>query len=168
MSNKNYNEFNTTMSIYIDNVKIKVYKYLLDLKGFKENEFYDNNLSSVVLRNEYVIDKKRYNRFTSFSDFMNKLENTNYYLEKNYLLYNEIEYIFTDSYDIYNKLSSYYGDLDLIINHHFYKNDNNKVMNKLKYKLNILKNILDTVGNKTDREYYKYFNKKIINVDEFI
>jgi len=161
MSITDYNEFNTTMSIYTDNVKIKVYKYLLDLKGFKENDFYENYLSGVVLENEYVIDKKRYNRFTSFSDFMNKLENTNYYLEKNYLLYNEIEYIFTDSYEIYNKLSSYYGDFDLIINHQYYKDDNNEIMNSLRKKHKEMKILLETIGNKMDREYYKYFNKKI-------
>jgi len=161
MSITDYNKFNTTMSIYIDNVKIKIYKYLLDLKGFKENDFYENYLSSVVLENEYVIDKKTYNRFTSFSDFMNKLKNTNYYLEKNYLLYNEIKYIFTDSYEIYNKLSNYYRDLDLIINHQYYKDDNNQIMNSLRKKHKEMKILLETIGNKTDREYYKYFNKKI-------
>ena len=39
ISNKDYKLFNTEKSIYVDNIKISIYEYLLKIKGFKGINF---------------------------------------------------------------------------------------------------------------------------------
>lgn len=175
VSNKDYNLFNTKKSIYVDNIKIYIYEYLLNLKGFKEIKFYKRNLREITLKNYYIINKKKYNKFNDFNDFINKLENTNIYLGNNYLLYEEIKEIFDKIEEnktkyIYNRLDNYYKSLLLIIENSYYKDDNNETMNIIRCKINILSNILKLIGNKNNEKYNKFFNKKIniISIDKFI
>ena len=82
ISNKDYELFNTKKSIYIDNIKIYIYKYLLNIKGFKENLFFNKNLKDIILKNSYVINKEKYNRFNDFEDFINKFQAVKFVINK--------------------------------------------------------------------------------------
>jgi hypothetical protein len=175
ISNKDYKLFNTEKSIYIDNIKISIYEYLLKIKGFKEIKFFKRNLKELNLRNIYIINKEKYDKFKDFNDFINKLENTNIYLGNNYLFYDEIKEIFqkieeNKTKSIYNKLDNYYKSLLLIIENSYYKDDNNETMNIIRCKINILSNLLELVGNKINERYNKFFNKNItiIKIENFL
>lgn len=175
ISNKDYKLFNTEKSIYVDNIKISIYEYLLKIKGFKEIKFYKRNLKELTLKNYYIINKEKYNKFSDFNDFINKLENTNIYLGNNYLLYDEIKEIFekieeNKTKSIYIKLDNYYKSLLLIIENSYYKDDNNETMNIIRCKINILSNLLELIGNKINERYNKFFNRNIaiIKIEDFI
>lgn len=175
ISNKDYKLFNTEKSIYIDNIKLKIYEYLINIKGFKENKFFNRNIKGIILKNYYIINKERYNKFIDFKDFLNKMENTNIYLGNNYFLYDEITEIFdkiqeNKTRNIYNRLDNYYKSLLLIIENSYYKNDNNKTIEIIRCKVRILSNLMELIGNKINERYSKFFNKniKIVSVYDFI
>jgi hypothetical protein len=175
ISNKDYKLFNTEKSIYVDNIKISIYEYLLKIKGFKEIKFFKRNLKELTLKNYYIINKEKYNKFSDFNDFINKLENTNIYLGNNYLLYDEIKEIFekieeNKTKSIYIKLDNYYKSLLLIIENSYYKDDNNETMNIIRCKINILSNLLELIGNKINERYNKFFNRNItiIKIEDFL
>lgn len=173
ISNKDYELFNTKKSIYIDNIKIYIYKYLLNIKGFKENLFFNKNLKDIILKNSYVINKEKYNRFNDFEDFINKLENTNIYLGNNYLFYDEIKDIFNKieenkTKNIYNKLNKYYNLLLSITQNSYYKFDENEIMNIIRCKINIITNLFELLGNKNNYKYNKFFIKNKIDINDFL
>lgn len=173
ISNKDYELFNTKKSIYIDNIKIYIYKYLLNIKGFKENLFFNKNLKDIILKNSYVINKEKYNRFNNFDDFINKLENTNIYLGNNYIFYDEIKDIFNKieenkTKNIYNKLNKYYNLLLSITENSYYKCDENEIMNIIRCKINIITNLFELLGNKNNYKYNKFFIKNKIDINDFL